>query len=104
MLGIKGLICSGGKPQPHIVSEILINAFKQNESGGALPAGTTISQLSYRINEIVRITNGPFQGFDGIVQEEVNKPVEELDDEDRIKLLVSMFGGLSLVEMALERY
>ena len=101
MLGIKGLICSGGKPQPHIVSEILINAFKQNESGGALPAGTTIAQLSYRINEIVRITSGPFAGFDGVVQEHINIPIEELDEKARIKLLVGMFGGLSLVEMAL---
>ena len=103
ILGIQGLICSDGttKPQPHIIKQSLIDAFKGNEIEGSIPYGITMEQIRYKVGEVVRINAGPFATFNGIVEKLADKPIGSLDADDRIKLLVDLFGGKTSVELSL---
>ena len=103
ILGIQGLICSDGigKPQPHVIKQSVIDAFKGNEVEGSIPYGTTMEQIHYKIGELVRINAGPFASFNGIVEKLADKPIGSLDADDRIKLLVDLFGHPTSVELSL---
>ena len=48
--------------------------------------------VDYDINDSVRVMNGPFENFVGIVQE-INK------EKHKVKVLVSMFGRETPVEL-----
>ena len=44
------------------------------------------------IGEHVRVTDGPFASFPGIVEEGLDVPVEKFDPDTRIKVAVNVFG------------
>ena len=48
--------------------------------------------VDYDVNEQVQVMNGPFEGFVGTVQE-INK------DKRKVKVLVSMFGRETPIEV-----
>ena len=48
--------------------------------------------VDYDINDSVRVMNGPFENFVGVVQE-INK------EKHKVKVLVSMFGRETPVEL-----
>ena len=48
--------------------------------------------IDYDINDSVRVMNGPFENFVGVVQE-INK------EKHKVKVLVSMFGRETPVEL-----
>jgi transcriptional antiterminator NusG len=48
--------------------------------------------VDYDINDSVRVMNGPFENFVGVVQE-INK------EKQKVKVLVSMFGRETPVEL-----
>jgi len=48
--------------------------------------------IDYDINDSVRVMNGPFENFVGVVQE-INK------EKQKVKVLVSMFGRETPVEL-----
>ncbi len=49
-------------------------------------------KIDYRIGEVVSITDGPFKGFDGAIN--------EIDPQKgKLKVLVSMFGRETPVEL-----
>jgi transcriptional antiterminator NusG len=61
---------------------------KQVDEGVERPRST----ISFDIGEEVRVTEGPFESFNGIV--------EEADDEkERLKVAVSIFGRATPVEL-----
>ena len=49
--------------------------------------------VNYSIGESVRITDGPFSGFDGIVD-------EILEDRSKMKVIVEIFGRKTQVELS----
>lgn len=83
---VAGLL-GGSKPLP--VPEVEVKrVLKQVEEG----AVTKEIEVMYDINETVKIIDGPFETFAGVI--------EEVDSEKkRIKVLVSIFGRSTPVEL-----
>jgi len=84
---VTGFLGGGGKPQP-ISNAEAESIFKQVKEGIEHPKKSVI----YEIGESVKVTEGPFESFVGVV--------EEIDDEkNRIKVAVSIFGRSTPVEL-----
>jgi len=78
---------SGNKPQP-ISEKEAENIFKQMEEG----VQSTRQGIMFEIGETVKVVDGPFDSFVGVV--------EELDEEKKkLKVAVSIFGRATPVEL-----
>ena len=75
-------------PIPLRDSEVKRILGEQDEKAGN--EGETI--VDYKIGEAVKITDGPFSGFDGTVEEIV-------EDRSKIKVMVMIFGRKTLLEL-----
>ena len=56
----------------------------------AVSEGETV--VDYKVGEAVKITDGPFNGFDGTVEEIV-------EDRSKLKVMVMIFGRKTLLEL-----
>ena len=79
--GVTGFVGSGTDPIPLTNEEIRNMGFE-----------TTIINVDYEVNDSVKVVNGPLSGFIGTVQE-INK------EKNKVKVLVSMFGRETPVEL-----
>ena len=79
--GVTGFVGSGTDPIPLTEEEIRKMGFELTEVN-----------VDYDINESVKILNGPVENFVGVVQE-INK------EKHKVKVLVSMFGRETPVEL-----
>ena len=79
--GVTGFVGSGTNPIPLTDDEIRAMGFD------AVPVN-----VDYEVNESVKIINGALEGFIGTVQE-INK------EKEKVKVLVSMFGRETPVEL-----
>ena len=84
---VTGFLGGKGKPVPITKSEA-DRLIKQMDEGVERPRST----ISFEIGEEVRVVEGPFESFNGVV--------EEADDEkERLKVAVSIFGRSTPVEL-----
>ncbi len=83
--GVTGFVGAGAKPMPLEEDEVK-NIFKQME------AETPRVKVGFRKGESVRIVDGPFIDFIGVV-DELNT------DKGKVKILVSFFGRETPVEL-----
>jgi transcriptional antiterminator NusG len=84
---VTGFLGGKGKPVPITAAEAE-RLIKQVDEGVERPRST----ITFDIGEEVRVTEGPFESFNGIV--------EEADDEkERLKVAVSIFGRATPVEL-----
>ena len=79
--GVTGFVGSGTDPIPLTTEEIRNMGFE-----------VAVVNIDYDINDSVKVVNGPLAGFVGSVQE-INK------DKNKVKVLVSMFGRETAVEL-----
>ena len=79
--GVTGFVGSGTDPIPLSDAEIRKMGFEDS----------TIN-VDYNVNDNVQISGGPLDGYTGIVQE-INK------EKNKVKVLVSMFGRETPVEL-----
>ena len=84
---VTGFLGSGSKPMPVSEKEVarIIGAI---EEGVERPKPT----IRFDIGETVRVTDGPFQSFSGVVEQ-----VDE--DRARLRVTVSIFGRATPVEL-----
>lgn len=84
---VTGFLGSGNKPMP--VPQKEVDRIRGViEEGEVRPRST----ITFEIGENVRVTDGPFASFSGIVEE-----VDE--DAERVKVAVSIFGRATPVEL-----
>lgn len=84
---VTGFLGSGNKPMPVPQKEV-------DRIRGVIEEGETRprSTITFEIGESVRVTDGPFASFSGVVEE-----VDE--DAERVKVAVSIFGRATPVEL-----
>ena len=84
---VSGFLGSGGKPRPMPKSEI-DGLHKQIEEGVERPR----QKVMFDIGEAIRVTDGPFASFNGVVE-------EVMEDKAKLKVSVSIFGRPTPVEL-----
>jgi len=84
---VTGFLGPQGKPMP-MRDEEVNQILNRVEEGAEAPR----SLITFEVGENVTVTDGPFEGFSGMV-EEVD------DDNQRLKVMVSIFGRATPVEL-----
>lgn len=91
---VTGFLGPNGKPQAISEAEAARILSTKEEMASAAP--TKKVQVDYDIGDSVKVLDGPFASFNGIV--------EELDfDRGRVKVSVSIFGRATPVELEFEQ-
>ena len=91
---VTGFLGSMGKPQP--ISEAEAARILNTKEEAAASAPKTKISVDYEICDNVKVLEGPFASFNGVV--------EELDfDRGRVKVGVSIFGRATPVELEFEQ-
>ena len=90
---VTGFLGPGGKPQP--IPDAQAARMLSNEQEAASAPKQKIN-VDYEIGDAVKVLDGPFASFNGVV--------EELDfDRGRVKVSVSIFGRATPVELEFEQ-
>src|SRR6478735_2687823 len=91
---VTGFLGSMGKPQPISETEAARILSTKEEAASAAPKQKI--SVDYEIGDAVKVLDGPFASFNGVV--------EELDfDRGRVKVSVSIFGRATPVELEFEQ-
>lgn len=92
---VRGLICDErhGKLMPSLIDDSVIEGIRAMEINGGIPAKVTVQQIAYSIGEKVKITEGPFRSHTGIVDRLPNVAIGQLDEESKVRILVSLLGS-----------
>ena len=91
---VTGFLGSSGKPQPISEADAARILNTKDEAAAAAPKAKV--SVDYEIGDQVKVLEGPFASFNGIV--------EELDfDRGRVKVGVSIFGRATPVELEFEQ-
>ncbi|HZB70355.1 MAG TPA: transcription termination/antitermination protein NusG [Sphingomicrobium sp.] len=91
---VTGFLGPNGKPQPISEAEAARILSTREEAAAAAPKAKV--KVDYEIGDSVKVLDGPFASFNGIV--------EELDfDRSRVKVSVSIFGRATPVELDFEQ-
>ena len=90
---VTGFLGSSGKPQPISEAEAA-RILNTKEEAAAAPKAQV--KVDYEIGDSVKVLDGPFASFNGVV--------EELDfDKSKVKVSVSIFGRATPVELDFEQ-
>ncbi len=93
LVGVYGMKVIGGLPAP--VPTSLVENIKASEIGGAIPLEKPITALLFGLGDNVKVTEGPFAGMTGTIQ--------DLDEARRRVLLdLVMFGSERRVPFSAE--
>ena len=91
---VTGFLGPNGKPQPISEAEAARILNTKEEAAAAAPKQKI--NVDYEIGDAVKVLDGPFATFNGVV--------EELDfDRSRVKVSVSIFGRATPVELEFEQ-
>lgn len=97
LAGVGGLVCRDGMPV--WMPDEVIEGIRQRENGTGVIPGKESMRAVFKINDQVRVTEGPFASFPGIVERGLDVAIEEFDPETRIRVAVNIFGRATPVEL-----
>jgi transcriptional antiterminator NusG len=106
---IRGLVCANGLPAS--VSWDLIDRLQRREVDGAVPASIKLTEFPFPIGSRVRVNDGPFASFPGMVSmiprldgvDWENATLDDIDESVRLEILVDIFGRPTPVALALSQ-
>jgi transcriptional antiterminator NusG len=81
-----------GSPQP--VTEIEMSRYLVSSDGDELSA-EDIDDIPFKVGDSVKVIDGPFKEFNGLVQ--------EVNDRNRIKVNVNIFGRPTPIELSVNQ-
>jgi transcriptional antiterminator NusG len=91
---VTGFLGSSGKPSP--ITEAEAARILSTKADEAAPAAKAKVKIDFEIGDQVKVLDGPFATFNGLV--------EEIDfDRNRVKVSVSIFGRATPVELDFEQ-
>lgn len=93
--GIAGFATHGNKMARIPASEIE----RIKRENGEMIDGRKSARVIFELGEEIGITSGPFASFPGIVDKQLDIPIEELDPETRLCVLVNIFGRMTRTEL-----
>jgi transcriptional antiterminator RfaH len=92
LAGVGGLVVHGGLPA--VVETRLIEHLQSTELHG-----DTAIRCAFGAGDRVAVRAGPFGGYRGTVERALDLPLERLDPETRIKVMLCLFGQTVPVEV-----
>lgn len=100
--GVAGVVCKQGSPV--LIRDELVNRLRARESegNGAIP-GAMPALTVFGIGETVRIADGPFVGFSGIVEKLRTRVIADVDVIERLTVTVDIFGRTTPVEFEIDQ-
>lgn len=86
--GVGDFIGSGGKPSPMLMDDVkkMLDAAVKPEASPAL------ANLAFKVGDRVKVTEGPFENFEGVV-DEINS------QKGTVRVIVTVFGRPTSVEI-----
>jgi transcription antitermination factor NusG len=90
---VGGMVNIGNLPAR--IGDDEIRALMAREVRGAIPEAEP-ARLLYKLGQAVRVTEGPFAGFDAVVAEDV--AIARLDSEQRIRIALGLFGRETFID------
>lgn len=96
-VGIRGMVCEGDLPVA-IKDSLIDKIRKREQEEGGIDAAMKAADV-FGVGDEVKVVDGPFASFPGIVEEVLSTAIGELDPETRIRVAVSIFGRPTPVEL-----
>lgn len=87
--GVMSFVGPKGSPQSLNDAEIrrIIGSFDQDDD-----SVETMEEIPFKVGDSVKVTDGPFKDFNGLIQ--------EINDKNRIKVNVNIFGRPTPIELS----
>ena len=90
--GVMSFVGPKGNPQSLNDAEVrrIIGSFDQDDN-----SVETIEEIPFKVGDSVKVTDGPFKDFNGLIQ--------EINDKNRIKVNVNIFGRPTPIELSMNQ-
>lgn len=101
LIGLFGVLCEpdAPEPMPYPLQPIVVAKLRATEVDGAIPGPTDARTLVLEIGEQVRISGGIWAGHNAVVDQIPKGQLQALDESQKVKLLVSLFGRATPCEI-----
>ena len=90
--GVMSFVGPKGSPQP--VTEVEMSRYLVSSDGDELST-EDIDDIPFKVGDSVKVIDGPFKEFNGLVQ--------EVNDRNRIKVNVNIFGRPTPIELSVNQ-
>jgi transcriptional antiterminator NusG len=91
--GVMSFVGPKGSPQP--VTEVEMSRYLVSSSDRDELSNEDIDDIPFKVGDSVKVIDGPFKEFDGLVQ--------EVNDRNRIKVNVNIFGRPTPIELSVNQ-
>jgi transcriptional antiterminator NusG len=90
--GVMSFVGPKGSPQP--VTDVEMSRYLVSADGDEL-SSDNIDEIPFKVGDSVKVIDGPFKEFNGLVQ--------EVNDRNRIKVNVNIFGRPTPIELSVNQ-
>ena len=91
--GVMSFVGPKGNPQP--VTQVEMSRYLVSSADGDDLSSENIDEIPFKVGDSVKVIDGPFKEFNGLVQ--------EVNDRNRIKVNVNIFGRPTPIELSVNQ-